>query len=95
MSGYLLVGSDSFWKPFALPIIHFKMLSLENAAFLSLPSVNRASRRLTLSTLRSSGVEIEGLCFSTAGVPAHMSPVDYNVFNPSTLASPLTQRLAG
>lgn len=60
----------------------------------SLPSVNKASTSRTLSTLGSSGVEIEGLCYSTAGVPAHMSPVDYNLFNASRLASSLTQRLA-
>lgn len=43
-----------------------------------------------LSTLISSGVEIEGSCYSTAGVPAHESPTDYNVSNPQMLASPLT-----
>lgn len=40
--------------------------------------------------LISSGVEFEGLCYLSAGVPAHKSPAGYNVSNPQMLASPLT-----
>lgn len=54
------------------------------------PESHSVHTRGFLSTLISSGVEIEGLCYSTAGVPAPKSPADYNVSNPQMLASPLT-----
>lgn len=54
------------------------------------PESDSVHTRGFLSTLISSGVEIEGLCYLTAGVPAPKSPADYNVSNPQMLASPLT-----
>lgn len=79
IGGHFPVGSDSFLNF----IITFQVLQLEKyAVFLWMPSVNKANSHHTLSALISSGVEIEGLWYLTAGVPAHTSPVDYNVFNP-------------